>query len=138
MEAVGPLFWSPLSELNGRKLPIWISMFGFSIFEVGVASAANLQTIMLCRFFAGASATSPCFLFLTLSGCFGACPLAVVAAVMADIWNNKQRGLAITLFATTVFNGPLMAPFIGGFINQSYLGWRWTQWQVIISTFITM
>lgn len=28
----------------------------------------------------------------------------------------------------TVFTGPLFAPFIGGFIVESYLGWRWTEY----------
>ena len=50
---IGPIIWAPLSELQGRKLPLCLGMFGFSIFQVGVASAANIQTIMLCRFFAG-------------------------------------------------------------------------------------
>lgn len=30
------------------------------------------------------------------------------------------------MFSGTVFLGPLLAPFIGGFINTSYLGWCWT------------
>lgn len=51
--AVGPLVWAPLSELRGRKLPLSIAMFGFSIFQVGVATGENLQTILICRFFAG-------------------------------------------------------------------------------------
>jgi DHA1 family multidrug resistance protein-like MFS transporter len=37
-------------------------------------------------------------------------------------------GLAITVFSMTVFTGPLLAPFIGGFIVDSYLGWRWTEY----------
>jgi len=28
----------------------------------------------------------------------------------------------------TVFTGPLFAPFIGGFIVESELGWRWTEY----------
>ncbi|GIC91305.1 uncharacterized protein Aud_007748 [Aspergillus udagawae] len=28
----------------------------------------------------------------------------------------------------TVFPGPLFAPFVGGFIVESYLGWRWTEY----------
>ncbi|EAW10070.1 uncharacterized protein ACLA_045350 [Aspergillus clavatus NRRL 1] len=28
----------------------------------------------------------------------------------------------------TVFTGPLFAPFVGGFIVESYLGWRWTEY----------
>lgn len=86
-------------------------MFGFGVFNIAVAVAKDLQTLMICRFFCGI---------------FGSCPLAVVAAVFSDIWDNRTRGVAIAMFSSTVFLGPLLAPFIGGFINMSYLGWRWT------------
>ncbi|KAH8796683.1 MFS multidrug transporter-like protein [Hyaloscypha finlandica] len=119
--ALGPTFWAPLSELRGRRLPIVISMFGFSIFQIGVAAAKDLQTIFLCRFW---------------GGIFGACPLAVVAAIFSDMFDNRTRGLAITVFSMTVFTGPLLAPFIGGFIVESYLGWRWTEWLVAIMGFV--
>lgn len=66
--ATGPTLWAPLSELRGRRLPLVLSMFGFSIFQIGVAAAKDLQTVMLCRFW---------------GGFFGACPLAVVAAVFS-------------------------------------------------------
>lgn len=119
--ALGPIFWAPLSELRGRRLPLVISMFGFSIFQIGVAAGKDLQTILLCRFW---------------GGIFGACPLAVVAAVFSDMFDNRTRGLAITVFSMTVFTGPLLAPFIGGFIVESYLGWRWTEWLVAIMGFV--
>lgn len=67
-------------------------------------------------------------LMLTCIGMFGACPLAVVAAVFSDMFDNRTRGMAITVFSMTVFTGPLLAPFIGGFIVESSLGWRWTEW----------
>ncbi|KAI2634388.1 MFS general substrate transporter [Hypomontagnella submonticulosa] len=115
--ATGPTFWAPLSELKGRRLPLVIAMFGFSVFSVACAVAKDLQTLLICRFFAGF---------------FGACPLAVVAAVFSDMFNNATRGVAITLFSMAVFTGPLLAPFVGGFIVQSYLGWRWTMYIVSI------
>lgn len=109
--ATGPLLWAPFSELYGRKLPLLISSFGFSIFAVAVATAKDLQTIFICRFF---------------GGFFGACPLACVGAVFADMFNNQQRGLAVTVFALFVFSGPLLATFIGGFIDMNpHMGWRW-------------
>ncbi|OAP64225.1 hypothetical protein AYL99_00197 [Fonsecaea erecta] len=108
--AFGPLIWGPFSELRGRKLPILIGMFGFSIFCFGCATAKDLQTVMITRFF---------------TGFFGSCPLAVVAAVFADMFDNTQRGTAIVIFSSMVFMGPMLGPFIGGFINKSYLGWRW-------------
>ncbi|KAL2149452.1 hypothetical protein VTH82DRAFT_8103 [Thermothelomyces myriococcoides] len=113
--ATGPTFWAPLSELKGRRLPLIISMFGFSIFNTANAVAKDLQTVLITRFFAGF---------------FGASPLAVVAAVFSDMFDNRTRGIAITVFSMTVFTGPLLAPFIGGFIVQSGLGWRWTSWIV--------
>lgn len=111
--ATGPILWAPFSELSGRRMPVVISMLGFTLFQFAVATAKDLQTIMLCRFF---------------GGFFGACPIAVVAAVFSDIFDNRIRGLAITLFTMTVFTGPLFASTIGGFIVQSSLGWRWTEY----------
>ncbi|KAI1506470.1 major facilitator superfamily transporter [Biscogniauxia marginata] len=111
--ATGPTVWAPLSELKGRRLPIVIAMFGFSVFSIACATAKDLQTVLISRFFAGF---------------FGACPLAVVAAVFSDMFNNATRGVAITIFSMAVFTGPLLAPFIGGFIVASHLGWRWTMY----------
>ena len=108
--AFGPLCWGPLSELKGRKLPILIGMFGFTVFNFGTATAFNLQTFYICRFF---------------TGLFGSCPLAVVAACFSDMFDNTQRGPAIVVFSATVFLGPMLAPFIGGFIQMSGAGWRW-------------
>ncbi|RMZ80854.1 hypothetical protein DV737_g2813, partial [Chaetothyriales sp. CBS 132003] len=108
--AFGPLIWGPFSELQGRKLPIMIGMFGFSIFCFAAATAKDLQTLMICRFF---------------NGIFGSCPLAVVAAVFADMFNNAQRGIAVVIFSSMVFMGPMFGPFIGGFVDHSHLHWRW-------------
>ncbi|KAL4755113.1 major facilitator superfamily domain-containing protein [Aspergillus terricola var. indicus] len=91
--AFGPTLFSPLSELFGRRLPILIGVFGFTVFQFGVATAENLQTIIICH-----------------------------------IYDNRHRGLAITIFTMMVFTGPLFAPFIGGFIVDIYLGWRWTEY----------
>ncbi|KAI1376039.1 MFS general substrate transporter [Hypoxylon crocopeplum] len=111
--ATGPTFWAPLSELKGRRLPVVIAMFGFSVFSIACATGKDLQTVLICRFFAGFC---------------GACPLAVVAAIFSDMFNNATRGIAITIFSMAVFTGPLLAPFVGGFIVESYLGWRWTMY----------
>ena len=87
-------------------MPLVIAAFGFSIFAIAVATAKDLQTVMIGRFF---------------GGFFGSCPLAVVAAAFADMFNNKVRGLAVAVFAATVFMGPLMAPFVSlqSFHNSS-------------------
>lgn len=77
---------APFSELKGRRLPLVIASFGFSIFNISVAVSKDLQTLLICRFF---------------SGFFGACPLTCVAAVFSDMFDNRTRGMAITIFSMT-------------------------------------
>ncbi|KAJ9604175.1 hypothetical protein H2200_011009 [Cladophialophora chaetospira] len=119
---VGPALWAPLSELRGRKLPILIGNFGFGVFAVATAVSKDIQTLMICRFFMGV---------------FGSSPLVVVAALYSDIYRAEQRGIALTVFAVSVFLGPQIAPFIGAFTVQSYLGWRWDAYWSMIMGFTT-
>lgn len=121
--AFGTTLWAPLSELKGRKMPLVVSMFGFSIFTIAVGTAKDLQTVLICRFF---------------SGFFGACPLAVVAAIFSDMFNNATRGIAMTIFSMAVFTGPLLAPSIGGYIVDSHLGWRWTMYITAMMGFLSL
>lgn len=117
--ALGPLMWSPLSELYGRRLPLFSGYAIFAIFQIPVAVAQNLQTIMICRF---------------LMGVFGCSPLAVVGGAMADFWNPVDRAIAIAMFASATFVGPVLGPIVGGFITDSHLGWRWTAWITLIAS----
>lgn len=105
--------WGPFSEVFGRRLPLFGGFIAFAIFMIPVAVAQNPQTILVCRF---------------IGGCFGSAPLAVVGGGLADLWNPIDRTLAICIFGAGTFIGPVGAPIMGGFITQSYLGWRWTQW----------
>jgi len=119
--AFGPIIWAPLSELSGRRIPLIIGMFGYSLFSIAVATGKDYQTLMLCRVFAGF---------------FSSSPLGVVPACFADMYNNRDRGMAITVFAMAVFMGPFVSPCIGGFITMSYLGWRWTMYISAIMGFL--
>ncbi|KAE8356019.1 major facilitator superfamily domain-containing protein [Aspergillus coremiiformis] len=109
--ASGPLIWAPSSELIGRRWPLTVGMFGVALFSLASAVAKDIQTVIICRFWAGL---------------FGASQLSVVPAVLSDLFNNTHRGPAITVYSLAVFVGPFSGPFVGGFISSSYLGWRWT------------
>ncbi|OBT38554.1 hypothetical protein VE00_10897 [Pseudogymnoascus sp. WSF 3629] len=119
--ASGPILWAPLSELSGRRWPLIVGTFGFSLFTIASATAKDAQTLMLTRFFAGL---------------FSASPLAIVPACFADLYDNTHRGIAIAIFAMAVFVGPFASPPIGGFITMSYLGWRWTMYISAIMGFL--
>ena len=48
------------------------------------------------------------------------------------VTNSPVRGIAIAVFASATFVGPVAGPIVGGFIVDSYLGWRWTAWITLI------
>ncbi|KAL5357104.1 MFS multidrug transporter [Aspergillus floccosus] len=119
--AAGPTIWAPASELIGRRWPLCIGLFGCGVFTIACATAKDVQTIMLTRFFAGL---------------FAASPISIVPAVFADLFNNTQRGIVMSIFCMAVFIGPFAAPFVGGFIAISSLGWRWIMYISTIMVFL--
>lgn len=109
--AAGPVIWAPGSGLIGRRWPLCFGLLGTSIFSIGSATSKDIQTLIICRFFAGL---------------FGASPLCVVPAVLADMYNDTYRGMAIQFYALTVFGSPFIVPIVGDYITESHLRWRWT------------
>lgn len=85
--ATGPVVWGPGSELIGRTIPLFFGYGVFVIFQVPVAVAQNLQTIMICRF---------------LGGVFAAAPVAIGGAILADIWDPVDRGVAICVWSGAI------------------------------------
>ncbi|KAF3386183.1 Efflux pump bik6, partial [Penicillium rolfsii] len=110
---LGPLIWAPLSEVYGRKWVVVVPYFIAAIFSFGTATAKDIQTVLITRFF---------------TGLFGSAPVTNTGGVMADIWPPQQRGIAIVGYAITIVGGPTLGPIIGGALTSSYLGWRWTEY----------
>ncbi|KAJ5948873.1 MFS multidrug transporter [Penicillium verhagenii] len=126
---LGSLIWAPLSEVYGRKWVVILPYFIAACFSFGTATAKDIQTVLITRFFAGL---------------FGSAPVTNTGGVMADIWAPQQRGTAIVGYSITIVGGPTLGPIIGGALTSSYLGWRWTEYltgivmmaQVILDTCI--
>lgn len=115
--ACGPLVWGPLSEVYGRTRPLFFGFFVFAVFQIPLAVAQNVETIMLSRF---------------IGGCFGAAPIAIVGGTYVDFWGVIDRGIATAGFSGAVFIGPIAGPIVGEYVTRSYLGWRWTAWLTLI------
>lgn len=102
---VGPLIWGPGSELFGRKNPLFLGYALFAIFQIPVAVAQNVETIMLCRFFGGV---------------FASAPLAIVGGALADFFGPVDRGVAVCVFAAATFIGPIAGPIMGYVISDVF------------------
>ncbi|KAG0646667.1 Efflux pump bik6 [Hyphodiscus hymeniophilus] len=108
---LGPLLWAPLSEVYGRKPAVLIPYFIAACFSFGTATAKDIQTILITRFF---------------TGIFASAPVTNTGGVLGDIWAPQHRGTAIVGYAFAVVGGPTLGPIAGGAIVASYLRWRWT------------
>lgn len=89
---LGPICFGPASEVFGRWLPLFSGYLVFAVFQIPVAVAQNVETIMLGRFIGGLAASAP---------------LAVVGGAIADLWDPVERAYAICAFASGVFIGPV-------------------------------
>lgn len=109
---IGPLAWSPLSELYGRRV-LWIfPSLVYTVLIIPCALAPNIGCLLACRF---------------LCGIFSSAPLTLAGGAISDIWGPDERGLAIALFAMAPYGGAVLGPLIGGFVGEG-AGWRAIFW----------
>ncbi|KAK3657841.1 hypothetical protein LTR56_002220 [Elasticomyces elasticus] len=114
--ATGSVILAPLSEMFGRRPIYVIALAMFVVFVIPCAVAKNMETILVTRFF----------------GAF--CAAAMISnspGTVNDIVDEEHRALAFSIWSIGPMNGPVIGPVVGGFVFQ-YLGWRWTNWVVVI------
>ncbi|KAG9024629.1 hypothetical protein FRB95_011265 [Tulasnella sp. JGI-2019a] len=110
---VGPLVWGPLSEQYGRKNPMLVAFFIYTLFQVAAALSPNTAALLVFRFIGGTFAASP----LTTSG-----------GIIADMWDAAARGKALAFFVLAPFAGPALGPIVGGYMNVGGASWHWLFW----------
>jgi predicted MFS family arabinose efflux permease len=99
---------SDIHDRYGRKPAVLIPYFVAGCFSFGTATAKDIQTILITRFFAGL---------------FGSAPVTNTGGVLGDIWLPQHRGTAVVGYAFAVIGGPTLGAsilFLGqiaGFIS---------------------
>ncbi|OCF36230.1 polyamine transporter [Kwoniella heveanensis BCC8398] len=114
--AVGPMFLAPLSEYWGRRPVYLVSWTIFTIFQIPLALAQNLATVLVCRF---------------IQGVAGSTPLANTGGVVHDLFGVDEGALAVGIYALSSADGPPLGNALSGFLAQEQ-GWRWLFWAYLI------
>ncbi|RYO81542.1 hypothetical protein DL764_009747 [Monosporascus ibericus] len=104
---VGPLLWAPLSEIYGRRVAALTPMFVAICFSFATATAKDLQTIMITRFF---------------GAFFASAPVTNTGGVLGDLFSPMHRGIAMAGYALAVVGGPTAFVLLTAvvFIDETY------------------
>ena len=106
--AVGQIFLGPLSDMYGRKRPLFAGMVAFSLVSAGCFYASSIEPFLALRF---------------LQGFAGASGLVISRAIARDV----AEGVELTRFMAILMlvNGlaPILAPVAGGQI-LAFSSWR--------------
>ncbi|KAF5366026.1 hypothetical protein D9758_006737 [Tetrapyrgos nigripes] len=110
--SLGPLLFTPLANIYGRR-PIYLIsvLIGFAS-AVGSASAKSYGTLILAR---------------AINGFGPSAALALGAGTVVDLFYVHQRGKAMGVFTLMLTNGAHLAPIVGGYVARDR-GWRWCFW----------
>ena len=114
--SIFPLWWSSFSETVGRRTIYLVSFALFVLWNALAAVSTNIAMLVIFRLLGGGAASSV---------------QAVGAGTVADLWEVQERGKAIGIFYLGPLLGPLLAPILGGILGEK-LGWRSTQWALVI------
>lgn len=113
--AVGPLFWSSLADIFGRRIIFLAGTLVAFVSTIGAAVAKDYSNYMAARFFQG----------------FGVSPASTVGmAVVMDLFFEYERGQKLGLWVLAIDTGLLAGPIIGGFMDL--VSSAWIQWLTAI------
>ena len=116
--AVGPVLLAPLSEYFGRQPVYIVSWFVLFIFQLPVALAPNIGTILVSRF---------------IGGFAGGAPLTNTGGTVSDLWTRNESGGPMAVYGLSSTLGPPLALVMSGYIGLN-LGWRWIFWVLMAIT----
>lgn len=110
--ALGPMLLAPLSEYFGRQ-PIYIgSWFILVIFQIPLALAPNIGTVVVCRL---------------VQGFGGSAPLTNTGGTISDLWERNASGGPMAIYGFSSTFGPPLALVLSGYLAQNE-GWRMMFW----------
>ncbi|CEJ58740.1 hypothetical protein PMG11_07387 [Penicillium brasilianum] len=106
--SIGPLMWSSLSDIYGRRLIFLVGTTIALVSTIGAATADSYSGYMAARFFQG----------------LGVSPASTVGmAVVNDIFFDYERGQKLGLWVLAIDSGLLLGPTLGGFMNLVSSAW---------------
>lgn len=114
--AVGQLFFGPISDKYGRRLPLIIAMCLFLVSTIGCIYSANIIQFTGWRLIQGIS---------------GAGGIVISRSIAADNYSGKELAKMLAIIGAINGVAPVAAPIAGGGMAES-IGWQGIFWTLFI------
>ena len=88
-----------MSELYGRQYIFFATYGALTVFNAAAVGSKNIETLVILRL---------------LAGSFGSSPLTNAGGVIADMFDSSERGVAMSIFASAPFLGPVIGKLQAG------------------------
>jgi MFS transporter, DHA1 family, multidrug resistance protein len=112
--SIGQPICGPLSDVFGRKAPLYGGLALFIVASLGCALAPNIATLIAFRFVQG------------LAACAG---MVIPRAVVRDLHTGVDATRLMSMLMLVFSISPILAPLTGSFVIQ-LAGWRAVFWTV--------
>ncbi|MBT9466197.1 multidrug effflux MFS transporter [Hydrogenophaga sp.] len=115
---VGQLLYGPVSDMVGRKPPLYFGLGLFTLASIGCALATDIQTLVALRF---------------LQGLGAAAGMAIPRAVVRDLHTGTDAARLMSLLMLVFSVSPILAPLVGSGVI-ALTGWRGVFWAVALAS----
>ncbi|UCV08681.1 multidrug effflux MFS transporter [Dechloromonas denitrificans] len=113
--SLGQLFWGPIGDRYGRRLPIMVGLLLFIIGSAGCATSTTVTAMIGWR----------------IVQALGACASVVLArAMIRDLYVGHQAARMLSSLMTVMAIAPLIGPSLGGGILH-VASWRFIFWSLV-------
>lgn len=114
---IGQIVYGPLSDMFGRKLPLYFGLILFALGSVGCAMAPDIHTLVVLRFVQGLGASAG---------------MVIPRAVVRDLHTGHDAARLMSLLMLVFSVSPILAPLAGSLLIE-WAGWRSVFWAVTVA-----
>ena len=119
---VGQLLYGPVSDMWGRKKPLYLGLAVFVLASIGCALAPDIETLVALRF---------------LQGLGAAAGMAIPRAVVRDLYTGHAAARMMSLLMLVFSVSPILAPLAGSGVI-AVTSWRGVFWVVAVAAVLGM
>jgi len=114
--AFGQMLFGPLSDLVGRKPPLYAGVALFLAASIGCALARDIHTLIILR---------------TIEGLGGAAGMVIARAIVRDLHSGHEEVRLLSLLMLVFSVSPVLAPLAGSLIIE-FSSWRGVFWLIAL------